>query len=1070
MITSNVHKDDNMIFLPERRFNKVASNLRDYVNLAEDVFNISSGRQGRDHFTHTKRRISELWNKYSREKNAESALSEINDDLTLKKWFAAVLCMAVYGGKYGYELDTVLYTSNNVKIPEIWKQKFDEDRTNDNDVEPDADGIKVYELSKNGDKWLLGCFSKRYGVIPPYEFIGTEDECKRLCNSVVRSCDLKSLIGIELSLNDQIKIKFTALSIPDDSPLRIIKDVLLSIIDLNIECSNDIPKRTVGSFCIFCCEDVTIPKKALCREIYMTKVNGISCALYPITKYFAELLENKAASANDLKMEIGLKNGEQIVKVNGRFCYKVGFMAPGEKDASIRIPYFFNDDALYDSKCIFSADGLGTFCTYPDIPVEYEYRCTQYIYIYDLSTNITNTGTPVDLELADMPCQNAYNFDKVSMISSKTPKHLFNVSLMKTTYSSQERFAGCIVNMRNFGRECIPPLMFTGNTVDIDLDTQPLPCTDTINVYMDFGSSSSAIGYKIGNGSPTFDDVTGGTPIVREVLGKYAPERYSCFMNLPSQYRKKLTVPTSIVQFAHSSYGTYRYDHMFLPFAHQYLEYEKNHLYVSGIQKQELTVRGKKQSDYVTAAIENLCYTAICHAINCSCNEVVFFQSFPNDEYKLAYHTLTTQYFDYVNRNIFPDINLKCLISCDNNFLLYESIAVLNGLDVLPNNVMLVSIDIGDSTTDLAAIYVNDGTKQVCGYSSIEYAGKNLLKGAVRDMLLDLCKSAQPSRANDMLKRIFYPLNGHENEFNDSIDALIKKFKKGIGSGGYLLNSDWENIFMEMLSICEVNIENCDDTFRSDLFFRYSAMLPVIRDFIETSLNSCNNPDGDITVNISFCGGGAKGFELLNSYDSNYFLQINDYMSMPGTLSINVGVSEGDSKKQLISGLEKLVLEDQHNGNYNVLLADIQSIKVNWRDIDPKYTASFISPRRQEKCRRFNIVPLSESSDIGHNEEQRKVFSNFFKDDGIKELLQLSESVIEYFLQNTSGRKSLLSLFSKRSDIKYMSDYKRTANSGVNDVNSFVKASASEVYPEMVHNLAVLFEIDRVLNENRLFL
>ena len=155
MVTSNIHRDTDGIFFIDSRFYKVADNFEVYAGLAESTSSINADYDGHDHFTHTMRSIDNLWNVYSRNSNIDTAFSEINKNISLKRWFAAVICMIIYGASNGYRLRITNYSVEGRSFLNVWKNKFIKNNTNDNLIPPyniendTSDGMLVYEFVKN---------------------------------------------------------------------------------------------------------------------------------------------------------------------------------------------------------------------------------------------------------------------------------------------------------------------------------------------------------------------------------------------------------------------------------------------------------------------------------------------------------------------------------------------------------------------------------------------------------------------------------------------------------------------------------------------------------------------------------------------------------------------------------------------------------------------------------------------------------------------------------------------------------------------------------------------------------
>lgn len=1077
MIVSNIHKDQDGTFQQGSRFYKVADNIGTYVGLTESTFSIHTHHEGRDHFTHTMRYIDELWRVYSNNPDVSIALHEINGNIVLKRWFAALICMMIYGAADGYRLRINSYSTEDRSFLDIWKRKFIINGKDDNSIDS-CNGMNVYEFVKNEKTSVIGCFSNKYCVISVREVVNNGNKWEELFSAILHAYDLKQYFKDEIPIVDLIKIKFSSVSLPDNTPIKIIKDIISSIVNLDIQFDYNIPHQSVGYLNVYCTDNNVIPKSSLCNDIYLTRISNNYAALYPLRNDVADDIEIKIASVKNLEMKVFIKNNIITVSVSSEFCYRVVFKPIDNDGQEAVVPFSFTEMKSYTGDSIKSADNIGTFCAYPDIPLEYEHRCKQYTYFYDLNSNLSGNGESADLELSDVAFKKAYNNDKLYLHSSNQPIHIFKVSLSKTKYSSKNRYAGCIINIRHLQRQCLPPLLISGEKVDIDLNIPKSNSETTMKVYMDFGSSSSTIGYKIENSQLILDDITGGTPVVRELLGRYDKARYSCFMNLPSLYRKKGTVPSTLIEFCGEEFGVFSCDNTFLPFKLDSSKIEENHLKICDVHKSDLAVRGKTIANHLSAVVENLCYMALCHAISCNCGKVVFIQSFPNDEYKASYAYIMDSFCVHMKNTVFPDLNVNHVINCDNNYLLYESLAISNSVSDLPNNILLVNVDIGDATTDFASVYCSNNSKKVCGYSSIDYAGKQLLKRSVCDMLLHsgnynnqdvfLRKITEFMLGTQDIPPFFTSGTGETDSLKDHVSALCKRFLMDVDNNGFVKSSAWENIFLEILEYADINVDvfKVNKKIKEDLILRYAFMIPVIKDFIETSLNACDNPEG-ISVNLTFYGGGSKGIGFINSLTGDFINNIAKYLQCTAK-NVNVTVSTENAKEQIIIGLERLDVINQNDGKYNVVLSNAIKTEADWKYINPKYTDSFKSASRQEKCAQLNIIPIQSSdSNINHNIEQRKKTSNFFNVEAAYDEMgrQICE-IIDFFMPSDREQSLFKKIFLDGSYSYMGQKVKNTLiSSPNNELSSFTKASDAEIYPEMIKNTAYLFEISRLMSQ-----
>ena len=1082
MVTSNIRDINDGTDYRDTRFYKVSGSVKDYAALAERKFSIGTGFEGHDHFIHTMRSIDNLWGKYSRSQDKKQVLGELGRNPVLKRWVAAVICMMIYGSYNGYHLKTVGYPIENNTFLRVWKNKFLFDKTYDNCPQSNSadedtkNKFYVYEFVKNETGTAIGSFSNRYCIIPSRHIASKDNGWEELFSELIKSENLDKYINTQIPVSFRIKLKFSAYSLPENLPVMMIREFVLSAVQCDINFSEDVPYSSVGFLKLYDIENAVLSDNVLCDDIYVSKVNGKCVALYPLKKSFAEDIERNITSVEDIVMQhTHDEETSEKYTVSGKFCYKVSFKDIGQENAdSFKVPYYFTDEKQYIGDNIKSADGVGTFCTYPDIPIEYEYRCKSYNYFYDLNVSLSNGGTAENLELSEVDFKQSYSGDNIYIYSSDKPIHIFKVSFCKTKYSGENRYAGCIINIHKLGNECTPPLLEEDEITSFDINSVKIEPKSTMYIYMDLGSSSSAVGYKIGNGESLLDDITGGTNIVRELIGSFDNERYSYFLNMPSLYEKNGSVPSALIEYCDKPFSDVSFDNVFLPFHRHFSKFEEKGLKICDVNKSMLANSTGTINNTLQAMIYNLFYTALCHVIASNCEEAVFIQSFPNEDYRELYHIITHHLSNHFKANVFHDLQINSVITCRNNYLLYESLAITNGISgsSMANNNLIIGIDIGDSTTDMAAVYCVNNTKTFCGYSSIEYAGKQLLKRAVFDMLIHSGSKSDPQDfernitefliGNERVSGFFEPKSEENKQpLQNYASMLAKRFVSDINDSGDIESAAWENIFMEILECADINIDGCDPKIRSALLYRYAVLIPIIKDFAQTSLNACEHTDA--TVSLNFYGGGSKGLLLAEKFTNEFFSMINKYFGKYN-ISVSVKVPEGDSKQLLLKGLEKLnVYADAFNNSgadnsqlYNVHLHDTETTVTEWRYIDPRNMDYITNPLRRDKCAEYNITPLKSEDELNKNKEQRYRTANFIKNP-FAELKEYVSEIEQFFIPD--GNEHIL--------VDKMNERKISKRIISKDKNSsFMRAANADVYPEMIHNAVYLFEVGRIISES----
>ena len=1063
MVTSNIREKNKALVYGEHSFYQVSESISEYARSAENTFAVGITYEGHDHFSHTMRAIDHV---FSHNDNLEYVMTEINNNIALKRWAAAVICMMIYGSYQGYRLAVKSYTVENHPFLKVWKSKFLHNNNDDNcpTNAQDTNNMYVYEFVLNEIGSAIGCYSKRYCIIPAKNVERNNNSWTELFYSLLNCSDLKHFIGRELPAEYMIKLKFSAEGIANDSPLNMIKALILDALQLNIEYRDDVPHISFGNLRIYDIEDTKLSKYVLCNDIYVTKKDNSYISLYPFRKTFAENLENKIASVEEMTMTCK-KEDEKLkeVTVAGKFCHRIHFLDNSDdNNRDCTIPFYFEEKKIYSGSSIKSADTVGTFCAYPDIPVEYEDRCRSYHYLYDLSVNVSGNGRACDLELSGVQSKKAYNGDDIYIYSSESPIHLFNVSLHKTNYSSENRHAGCIINVRMLDHECTPAMLEENSSVQINLNTNIIQPNRTMYIYMDYGSSSSSVGYKLENGTMPLNDITGSTSIVRELVGKFNKEKYSLFLNMPSCYTKRLTIPSVVIEHCESAFCDECFDNVLVPFHRSFSEYEKAYMKICDVDKSLMARREGNIDINLKAYIYNLCYTALCHVINLNCGRAVFIQSFPNRSYQTIYDTIMRSICEYFGNTVFPGLPIDYLINCNNNYLLYESLALTNIIppNQMADNNLIIGIDIGDSTTDMAAVYCNNGNRTFCGYSSINYAGKHLLKGALFDIMYRLGKSDRDSYKQKLKifligennnGGVFRPKDGITSDTLQALAELLSdRFVCDLNDDGSMKNQAWENILLEILDWSDININGFDSALKSDLVYRYALLIPVIADFIDTSLNSCGHRDASVSLN--FYGGGSKGILLVDDITHVFKQKLREYLEKRlDKCNLRVDVPQTDSKKMLLRGLESLMVMHDNDDNYNVVLNGNGAVVCDWNYIAPREINRIRSELRRSRCAQYNIRPLNRDDDTNRNKNERYKMSNFINVPS-RELLYFVSEIANDLIPNEL-RIDRLNIANKHAIAEKIN-------------HSFEKAADAEIYPEMMRTTTFLFELSRLISES----
>ena len=132
------------------------------------------------------------------------------------------------------------------------------------------------------------------------------------------------------------------------------------------------------------------------------------------------------------------------------------------------------------------------------------------------------------------------------------------------------------------------------------------------------------------------------------------------------------------------------------------------------------------------------------------------------------------------------------------------------------------------------------GEKNVCGYSSVEYAGKNIMKRTIRDVLTHTTRANAEImlRGTPSYQAMFTVKEASdENKYRDCVSNLLNDFYEADGKLRDEPAIQWENDVMDILSITRLS-SKLDQKIAADLIMRYLILMPVIKDFINTS--HCN--------------------------------------------------------------------------------------------------------------------------------------------------------------------------------------------------------------------------------------
>ncbi len=989
----------------------------------------------------------------------EQRLTYITENSLLRKWFVVMLCIMAYGNADGYCLKFKQYDAEQHPFLRGWMAAIGQ-----------TGKLGVYSLEKGEEHTVIGCCSEKFYILPAVEIQRTGAAWEELYDKLLTAPQIRTALRTGISKVIAVRLLYSAKSLEGSAVFRFLRNLITDCIapDIAATYRENTPCQHIGNMDLFCTTGSVMPEAALADDIYLTLTHGKYRAFYPFSPEFANAVDIATASVDKISLRVLLSDAEKPAHgavVSGTFRGQVQFNDPNTGDVSV-VPYLFHENKRYDQSHLHFADTAGTFCMYPDLPVEYEDRCSKYVFFSNLNSTVTGRSEEAVPAFSDRAVISAFTGDKLCVFESNRQLHTIPVKS-----SISDAYAGYVLNLRRCNRDPLSPLLPDFETVQqIDASHEPANPSGRMYVYIDFGSSSSVIGYKYGNaGAFQTKSIMGRTSPVREILGQFDRRSYYGYLNFPSFYDQVDVVSSTILKFSDDDEKGMPFPFRFgiVPFVQHLSYFENIGMEVHTSHKESLSRSVIRP--HTKAILMNLCFAALCRAVDENCEEAVLLPSFPNVSYEGNYKNLLDMILEEIHGTIFPDLKTMHLLGCRDSYLLYESIAVSNSSVYLGDRTLTVNVDIGDLTMDLSAVYYDfrDGvhTKTVCGYSSLKYAGKQLLKRSVCDMLLQIgARAGEENSAAEMKafltgengeKAVLAPKRGEDLEdYQVLVELLCRKFKPSKLQDGLPADHSWESIFTEMLGKCEVAPDDCDGQLKADLLLRYAVMMPVIRRFIETSVKNCELTQMP-AISICFYGGGSKGIQLLDRLTSDFRLKMSAYFTQCfGNCSISI--PEDAAKIRLLSGLEKPEVFEENDGRINVKLAAFRS-NSDWSRINPKEINYIRSRMRAE------ALPFSDD-DTPEKRQQKRHDPQFFLKaaDGFTGWKQYVQEAISAFTDGEIAELLNKALDHVEKDPKIVNAIKASLVSGESD-SAFIMAADSDIYPEMIESVAYLLETGRVM-------
>lgn len=1045
----------------------------------------------------------------------------------------------------------------DTKFLDIWRKKFNQ-RTggggNDNvyNFFPN-DAVKTANINNNGLNFvtfvsgssdypdLLGCFSQKYFVIPLKEmFLRGQpiSAWKNTYQTLISKGD-RFITDIDKILNIRQKtlLALSAASIMASpnaaSSLKLIASIINSKIDIscvNLTGVTLSPMKAINDVNFYKINDIIDIDNLISGELnimYIKNDNGFGefYATYPFTNAMIKSLESNKCSIEGLSLNIksGTSHtGMTVEEATISLVYKSTFMfaSPVEGASDIPITFSLPIEKKYTPDKINNIRAMPTICMYPNFAVNYENNCNKYTYfscseVGIMSENITNLN-PIDLSNGKFKVSlnrgegKSVIFAGTGAYAQSTIIDTNNLRLLTHTASAVDHFIelsdqngmgnfGCIMNMRNTGAtDDVPALMSANVSADISFAPPTIPSSPSkMSAYIDFGSSSSYMAYKIGTAPSLMPDIINNDCTMRMLLVRHDKTGiYKKLVNDPrilKKNQKQFPSASALYDKNRGITDMYIYKDAWMPITNTFSEFSSSGITINPSMKTSLVSNAGEISPQII--INNLCYIIACNAVSMNCNVVEIVPSLPSSDY---FNNLQTIWADAIRNinSVFPNLEINNIITLNPVELLYESVAISNGISQKSPNTLQINIDIGDGTTDMSAMITTaGGVTEMCGYSSVNYAGKDLIKTVISDIL----STASADTATNLMKGMYsdkqYAKNFREPLLKPNTSALTDEYLGKINSlienffaGSVKKNppeSSWENNVVDILAISRLH-NDIDQKVAANIILRYMILMPVIRDFILTSIKIAGDKvrKGQTTINIDFYGGGAKGITLMGivdkrSVNSKAILESYFAKELSG-YSVNIDVppdTKGiDSKETLIKGLTTIV-PIANNGRFVHAGGAGNVAKINWGSINPKNSSLFGEPDNPHcGTGNFNFVSLSQCDDNpveAESENNMKIqdaesyyqdtsntfdeLNNYFNNEIYDKLIDNHDGVADVI-------EMLIKKFTSKASPKMKSFSHRELING-HPGNSFFVATNSNIYPEMIKDTIFMFVISKLLSE-----
>lgn len=1110
------------------RFMVIASDVSTYVNYL-DFMDIYASDGGNDFFRSNMKDIDYIANKFINSGSSiDQLMLDIQNNGNLYRWMCAVLCTLIYSYNDKNKLEVVNLpfhhidpAGNVISDPqysylEIWKKKFDCEILNDNDVNNppknnENHGLNILAFGE-GYHNVIGCYSKKYFVIPMKEMnlnkTGLPEWKKKyfsLCDQSDKLTEMNNLFNIR----QKVLLKLSANSIENNTPpmmlIKAIIDKYITIDGANLDDASVPFYGELNSVKLYKTDDTTDLDTLLSEKISIIYDNGRYYSLYPFTQNIIRNINNNSCSIKKLCFKVELNpsdvNDIEFVQISFDYNSDLKFVA---KPASIMavpgaLKYTYPVTKKYKKEDIIAVIGMHTFCMYPNIPAASEEKCKKYTY-YSCDESMI-MGRSIQ-NIASVNLQNGFFMGTVDGSENKKiildrnkciPRKTVIDGGERTIYSFDVRVPehfievcdqtgkcyGYVLNMKlRSDSDDVPALMKQNDTIEALLIGEQTQNGSPFCAYVDFGSSSSCMKFRVGQGNH-MQSIVNNSCTMRMLLVNYVKDDYKFLINDPDENKyMKFPSMSSVYNPVVGVNNYYIYHDSWMPIEKSIGSYIRSGVSVFPSNKTAVITPLGAGEMSPNIIINNMCYIIACNAVILGCSNVHIVPSIPSDDYKENMKTLWDNAIANI-KDIFPDLTIVNYLSPANICSLYESIAISNGVNGVGPNTLCVNIDIGDGTTDMSAMIIDEqNNKFMCGYSSFEYAGKNLIKKTITDIMrhmsrekVELLFKGGTGYSNGLY------ISSDKNDYNGKVDNLINNFY----NGNVLRDkpdSSWENSVIDVLNVSRMQ-NNIDKKVSTNFIIRYMLLMPVVKDFVETSIKIAGDKFTEITsIHISFYGGSSKGIDLLNVIDSrsnNSRLNIDKYFATafyPHNTSVKVPVVDG--KDTLIDGLSTLDID----------LSDPPTITtkagvgaIDWDRINPGAVEKFGNVDNVHSgFGKFDFVSLEKVENnpreaLKYNLAKIKGVASYYDNvcNPFEELKKFfNEEIINKLVDNRDGNQDVIEIIIKDFMNNASPAMQQAANNellgGIAN-SSFFRATNSKIYPEMIKDTIYMFTISELLSK-----